>query len=104
MKLRDGQRVHVTSRVGKLTVELDISEAMMPGVVSLPHGWGHGRTGTRTRIANQYPGVCVNDLTDDQDVDVMSVNPISASLRPKPRERFRMAGCLLLRHSYSIAQ
>lgn len=76
LTLRDGQRVHVTSRVGELAVELDISEEMMPGVVSLPHGWGHGRTGTRTTIANQYPGVCVNDLTDDQDVDLMSGNAV----------------------------
>jgi anaerobic selenocysteine-containing dehydrogenase len=76
LNLRDGQRVHVTSRVGALTVELDISEAIMPGVVSLPHGWGHGRTATRTRVANQYPGVCVNDLTDDQDLDVMSGNAV----------------------------
>lgn len=75
-KLRDGQRVQVTSRVGKLTVELDISEAMMPGVVSLPHGWGHGRPGTRTHVANRNPGVNVNDLTDDQDVDVMSGNAV----------------------------
>jgi anaerobic selenocysteine-containing dehydrogenase len=76
LNLRDGQRVHVSSRVGELTVELDISEAIMPGVVSLPHGWGHGRTGTRTQVASRYPGVCVNDLTDDQDVDAMSGNAV----------------------------
>jgi len=76
LDLSDGQRVKVASRVGELSVELDISEAMMPGVVSLPHGWGHGRAGTRTRVANKYPGVCVNDLTDDQSVDVLSGNAV----------------------------
>ncbi len=76
LDLSDGQRVKVASRVGELSVELDISEAIMPGVVSLPHGWGHGRAGTRTRVANKYPGVCVNDLTDDQSVDVLSGNAV----------------------------
>ena len=76
LELSDGQRVKVASRVGELSVELDISEAMMPGVVSLPHGWGHGRAGTRTRVADKYPGVCVNDLTDDQSVDELSGNAV----------------------------
>ena len=62
--------------MGELSVELDISEDMMPGVVSLPHGWGHGRAGTRTRVADKTPGVCVNDLTDDQSVDVLSGNAV----------------------------
>ena len=76
LDLSDGQRVKVASRVGELSVELDISEDMMPGVVSLPHGWGHGRAGTRTRVADKTPGVCVNDLTDDQSVDVLSGNAV----------------------------
>ena len=45
---------------------------MMPGVVSLPHGWGHGRAGTQLRVAAQHPGVSINDLTDDQLVDVLT--------------------------------
>jgi anaerobic selenocysteine-containing dehydrogenase len=74
--LLQDQLVKVKSRVGEVTVELEITDAMMPGVVSLPHGWGHGRPGTRTRVADQTPGVCVNDLTDDQDVDVLSGNAV----------------------------
>jgi anaerobic selenocysteine-containing dehydrogenase len=76
LELSNGQQVKVASRVGELSVELDISDAMMPGVVSLPHGWGHGRAGTRTRVADKTPGVCVNDLTDDQSVDVLSGNAV----------------------------
>jgi anaerobic selenocysteine-containing dehydrogenase len=76
LALKSGQRVRVSSRVGEVSVELDVSDAVMPGVVSLPHGWGHGRAGTRMRVADRTPGVCVNDLTDDQDVDKLSGNAV----------------------------
>ena len=76
LALKNGQRVSVNSRVGEVSVELDITDAVMPGVVSLPHGWGHGRPGTRLRVADKTPGVCVNDLTDDQDVDELSGNAV----------------------------
>ncbi|MCJ7557944.1 MAG: molybdopterin oxidoreductase family protein [Gammaproteobacteria bacterium] len=76
LALKNGQRVKVRSRVGEVSVELDVSDAVMPGVVSLPHGWGHGRAGTRMRVADRTPGVCVNDLTDDQDVDKLSGNAV----------------------------
>jgi anaerobic selenocysteine-containing dehydrogenase len=74
--LAQGQKVRVSSRVGEVSVELDISDSVLPGVVSLPHGWGHGRPGTRTRVADKTPGVCVNDLTDDRDVDGLSGNAV----------------------------
>ena len=76
LALKSGQRVRVSSRVGEVLVELDITDGVMPGVVSLPHGWGHGRAGTRMRVADRTPGVCVNDLTDDQDVDKLSGNAV----------------------------
>jgi hypothetical protein len=44
---------------------------MRPGVVSLPHGWGHDRPGTRLGVAGQRPGVSLNDVTDEQEVDVL---------------------------------
>src|SRR5690606_3615994 len=62
--LQDGQRVRVHSRVGVVEVEVLASEEMMPGVVSLPHGWGHARPGVQLDIARQQPGVSCNDLTD----------------------------------------
>jgi len=43
---------------------------MMPGVVSLPHGWGHARPGVQLDIARQQPGVSSNDLTDERELDV----------------------------------
>ena len=69
--LAPGQTVQVRSRVGSVPVRLELTEALMPGVVSLPHGWGHGRPGVRLRVAAAHAGVSMNDLTDDQAVDVL---------------------------------
>ncbi|MHC5348729.1 molybdopterin oxidoreductase family protein [Metapseudomonas furukawaii] len=72
--LTDGQRVKVRSRVGVIEVEVGASEDMMPGVVSLPHGWGHARPGVRLGIAREQPGSSVNDLTDERHLDALSGN------------------------------
>ncbi|TXH04155.1 MAG: molybdopterin oxidoreductase family protein [Nevskiaceae bacterium] len=68
--LADGERVRVSSRVGEVLVEVKASDEMMPGVVSLPHGWGHDRAGIRLGIAAAHPGASNNDLTDETDLDV----------------------------------
>jgi len=70
----EGQRVRVTSRVGSLDVEVAGTDEVMPGVVSLPHGWGHGRAGTSLAVAQAHAGVSANDLTDDLFVDAVSGN------------------------------
>ena len=70
--LESGSVVQVTSTSGSVEVELQVSDAVMPGVVSLPHGWGHGRAGSRLRVANHHAGASINDLTDDQRVDAAS--------------------------------
>ena len=57
--------------MGSVEAALDVTEDVRPGVVSLPHGWGHAREGTRLAIANTVPGVSVNDLTDDLLVDAL---------------------------------
>jgi len=44
----------------------------MPGVVSLPHGWGHDRPGTRLAVAGRHPGVSINDVVDDQRIDALT--------------------------------
>jgi anaerobic selenocysteine-containing dehydrogenase len=68
------ERVVVRSRVGQVEVPLEVSDEMMPGVVSLPHGWGHGRPGMRLSVAGDHPGASVNDLTDDAHIDAASGN------------------------------
>jgi len=67
--LKGGQRVRVTSRAGAVLVPLELSDEMRPGVVSLPHGWGHQRPGARLAVASARPGVSLNDLTDETLVD-----------------------------------
>jgi hypothetical protein len=64
---------------------------MMPGVVSIPHGWGHGRADTQLGVANENAGVSVNDLTDEHLIDVLSGNaalngvPVRVTkIRPNP--------------------
>jgi anaerobic selenocysteine-containing dehydrogenase len=72
--LGDGQRVRVRSRTGTVDVEMMRTDSIMPGVVSLPHGWGHGRAGVRLSIAQEHAGVSANDLTDDEFLDRVSGN------------------------------
>jgi len=73
-QLEDGQRVRIRSRTGSLEVEVQACEDMMPGVVSLPHGFGHGRQGVHMQIAQAQPGVSANDLTDECLRDAVSGN------------------------------
>lgn len=72
--LGDGDAVRVESRVGCVTLPVQASDTMMRGVVSLPHGYGHGRPGTQQRIAAERPGASVNDLTDERWLDTVSGN------------------------------
>jgi anaerobic selenocysteine-containing dehydrogenase len=72
--LADGGRARVTSARGTLEVTVATSDEMMPGVVSLPHGWGHDRTGTRLSVATEHAGVSLNDLTDEQRTDRLTGN------------------------------
>ncbi len=73
-QLRDGQIVRVRTRVGEVSVPVTSSDEMMQGVVSLPHGWGHGRKGSRVTTANAHPGVSINDITDDSRMDPICGN------------------------------
>ena len=70
--LAPGGPVRVASRVGAVEVPLEISDEIMPGVVSLPHGWGHDRPGVRLTVAREHAGASVNDVTDDQRIDAVS--------------------------------
>jgi anaerobic selenocysteine-containing dehydrogenase len=72
--LADGALVEVVSRTGSLRAPLEVSEEMKRGVVSLPHGWGHHRPGTRLAVASATPGASLNDVTDESRVDALSGN------------------------------
>jgi anaerobic selenocysteine-containing dehydrogenase len=83
-----GQQVDVRSRVGMVQVPLEVTDAMRPGVVSLPHGWGHDQPGTRLRVANAHAGASLNDVTDPLAVDALSgtaaLNGVSVQVSAAP--------------------
>ena len=70
----DGGIARVTSESGALEVPVEVSDEMMPGVVSLPHGWGHDKPGTRLSVAREHAGVNNNVLAPGTFVDVPSGN------------------------------
>jgi anaerobic selenocysteine-containing dehydrogenase len=69
--LKSGQMVSVRSRVGSIVVAVEISEEMMPGVVSIPHGWGHDRLGVQLEVAQRHAGESINDVTDNLTIDAL---------------------------------
>ena len=69
--LASGQKVLVRSRVGSIVLPIEVSEEMMPGVVSIPHGWGHDRPGNQIHVAQQHAGESINDVTDNQTIDAL---------------------------------
>ncbi|MEU0413667.1 molybdopterin oxidoreductase family protein [Streptomyces griseorubiginosus] len=74
--LVDGQRVGIKGAGGAVTAPVEITDTVRRGVVSLPHGWGHDRPGTRMRHAAQDPGVNVNQLLDGTLLDPLSGNAV----------------------------
>jgi anaerobic selenocysteine-containing dehydrogenase len=72
--LTSGARVRVRSRVGEVEVPLEVSDEVAPGVVSLPHGWGHAKPDVELRVARAHAGASINDVTDDARVDAVSGN------------------------------
>lgn len=70
----NGGKVEVRSRIGKVEVELLACDDVSPGVVSLPHGFGHNRKNMRLDIATQHAGTSANDLTDQLRIDSVSGN------------------------------
>jgi anaerobic selenocysteine-containing dehydrogenase len=84
--LSDGDIAVVRSRVGVIRIPITISADMMPGVISIPHGWGHQMEGIKLDIARAHAGVNVNILTDDYFLDSISgnaaLNGVAVSLSP----------------------
>jgi anaerobic selenocysteine-containing dehydrogenase len=84
--LVDGEPVRVTSRVGTIEVPAEITDDVMPGVVSIPHGWGHDAEGVELAVAREHAGVNSNVLTDEDQLDPLSgtavLNGIPVDLAP----------------------
>jgi len=76
LNLTDGSLAHITSAHGSIQAQVKISDEMMLGVVSLPHGWGHDLPGTKLSLAAQRPGANLNALLNDQWRDPLSGNSV----------------------------
>ncbi|WP_076117351.1 molybdopterin-dependent oxidoreductase [Mycobacterium sp. IS-2888] len=72
----DDDVVTVKSEAGEIRVPVEITDAIKPGVVSMPHGWGHGKPGTRMSVANSSPGANTNVLSPPAFIDEPSGNGV----------------------------
>jgi anaerobic selenocysteine-containing dehydrogenase len=84
--LSQGAAAEVISRIGRVTVPVELTEDLMPGVVSLPHGWGQDQAGVGMSNARAAGGVNSNILSDDGEIDPLSgnavLNGIPVEVRP----------------------
>jgi len=74
--LEDGDMTHVSNHVGAVELEAELTADIMPGVISIPHGYGHTGKGVKLSVASQRPGVSMNDLTDPALIDKLSGNAV----------------------------
>lgn len=86
--LQDGGLARVASAAGAIDVPVEVTDAVMPGVVSVPHGWGHDAEGVQLGVASAHPGVNSNVLADESLIDPLSgnavLNGIPVELAPVP--------------------
>lgn len=74
--LADGAPARISTAAGCVEAPVRVTDSIMPGVVSLPHGWGHSQPGTRMGIAAEHPGVNLNRLIPVVEVEPLSGNAI----------------------------
>ncbi len=74
--LTDGEPARVTGRTGDVAVQVEVTDAVMPGVVSMPHGWGHGADGTAMATAAAHAGANSNMLSDELVVEPLTGNAV----------------------------
>ncbi len=81
LNLQTGATVKVSSRVGAVSIPCEVTETIAPGVVSIPHGYGHKRTDFLSNVAEAHAGVSLNDLTDHNVIDELTGNAAFSSVR-----------------------
>jgi anaerobic selenocysteine-containing dehydrogenase len=87
LNLQNKQMVKVSSRVGTIEIPCEITENIGRGVVSIPHGYGHGRAGVKLDTAKKYAGVSLNDLTDERVLDELTGNAAFSNVRVRLEAR-----------------
>jgi anaerobic selenocysteine-containing dehydrogenase len=70
--LQAGDSAEVSTATGKIVLPVEITDDIMPGVVSVPHGWGHDRAGTGQTVAAEHPGASINDVISDEQIDPLA--------------------------------
>ena len=83
------EKVQIESRVGKVEITVEITDEIMPNVVSIPHGFGHARKGVKLDIATAHAGVSLNDLTDDLLIDELTGNSAFSGVPVRILRRFK---------------
>lgn len=79
LRLKEGQAARVKSRTGTIEIDCEITDDIVPGVVSIPHGYGHERIEFKADAIN--PGVSINDLTDEIEIDELTGNAAFSGVR-----------------------
>jgi len=74
LNIENGQLVNLSSKIGSIEIEAEISDEIMEGVVCMPQGWGHGKKGVKMKVAQAHAGVSINDLTDHERLDELTGN------------------------------
>ncbi|MBK8257027.1 MAG: molybdopterin-dependent oxidoreductase [Polyangiaceae bacterium] len=84
--LKDGENAFLTSQTGEIMTKVKVTDEVMPGVVSLPHGYGHGQAKDTLRIAGNLAGPSMNSLTDDNVVEPLTgsavLTGIAVTIKP----------------------
>ena len=73
LSIEEGETIKVSSAIGQVEIQAEISDEIMPGVISIPQGWG-SRKKTGMTVAASYGGVSINDLTDEKRIDTLTGN------------------------------
>ncbi|HHL32015.1 MAG TPA: molybdopterin oxidoreductase family protein, partial [Oceanospirillales bacterium] len=79
-QLQEGDSIKVISQTSELVIAVTITENIKAGIISIPHGWGHNQPDTKLAIANKHPGVNINNLMNDTEIDELSGNAVLAGV------------------------
>ena len=72
--LGDGSVAQISSKSGAIKLPVEVTDDVMPGTVSIPHGWGHNLPGVAMAVAQAHAGASINDLTEEDALDPLSGN------------------------------